>query len=61
MHYYYYYYYYCVNSFLSCCICRSNIHCPSARRAYAANVKGKDLEIFAVGAASLIHILQSSV
>jgi hypothetical protein len=46
-YYYYYYYYYCP----------SNKHCPSARCAYAANVVGKDLDIFAVGAVSLYHIL----
>jgi hypothetical protein len=32
---------------------------PSARCAYAANVVGKDLDVFAVGAVSLNHILQA--
>jgi hypothetical protein len=34
----------------------SNKHCPSARCAYAANVVGKDLDIFAIGAVSHNHI-----
>jgi hypothetical protein len=34
----------------------SNKHCPSARCAYAANVIGKDLDIFAIGIVSLNHI-----
>jgi hypothetical protein len=38
-------------------ICPSNKHCPSARCAYAANAMGKDLDIFAIGAVSLNHIL----
>jgi hypothetical protein len=37
-------------------VCPSNKHCPSARRAYAANVVGKQLGIFAIGAVSLNHI-----
>jgi hypothetical protein len=32
-------------------------NCRSARCAYAANVAGKDLDIFAIGAVSLYHIL----
>jgi hypothetical protein len=32
-------------------------HCPSARCAYAANAVVKDLDIFAIGAVSLDHIL----
>jgi hypothetical protein len=35
----------------------SNKHCPSAWCACAANVVVKDLDIFAVGAVSLYHIL----
>jgi hypothetical protein len=31
-------------------------HCPSAQCAYAANVMGKDLDIFALGAISLNYI-----
>jgi hypothetical protein len=38
-------------------VCASNKHCPSARCAYAANAVGKDLDIFAIGAVSLSHIL----
>jgi hypothetical protein len=38
-------------------VCPSNKHYPSARCAYAANVVGKDLDIFAVGAVSLYYIL----
>jgi hypothetical protein len=38
-------------------VCPSNKHCPSARCAYAANAVGKDLDIFAIGAVSLNHIL----
>jgi hypothetical protein len=33
--------------------CPSNKHCPPARWAYAANVVGKDLDIFALGAVLL--------
>jgi hypothetical protein len=33
--------------------------CPSSRCALAANVVGKDLDIFAGGAVSLNHILQA--
>jgi hypothetical protein len=36
-------------------VCPSNKHCPSARCAYATNAVGKDLDVFAVGAASLRH------
>jgi hypothetical protein len=36
--------------------CPSNKHCPSARRAYADGVVGKDLDIFALGAVSLYDI-----
>jgi hypothetical protein len=35
------------------CACPSNKHCPSARCAYAANVVGEDLDIFALGTISL--------
>jgi hypothetical protein len=35
------------------CACPSNKHCPSVRCAYAANVVGKDLDIFALGTVSL--------
>jgi hypothetical protein len=38
------------------CTCPSNKHCPSAQCAYAANVVGKDLDIFALGAVSLNYI-----
>jgi hypothetical protein len=38
------------------CACPSNKHCHSARCAYAANVVGKDLDIFALGAVSLNYI-----
>jgi hypothetical protein len=38
-------------------VCPSNKHCPCARCAYAANVVGKDVDIFAIGAVSLNHIL----
>jgi hypothetical protein len=37
-------------------VCTSNKYCPSARCVYAANVVGKDLDIFAVGAVSLIGL-----
>jgi hypothetical protein len=39
-----------------CLVSPSNKHCP-ARCVYAANVMGKNLDIFAVGAVSLYHIL----
>jgi hypothetical protein len=45
-----------VRDFSTFSVCPSNKHCP-ARSAYAANVVGKDLDIFAVGAVSLYHIL----
>jgi hypothetical protein len=38
------------------CACPSNKHCPSARCAYAANVVGKDLDIFALGGVYLNYI-----
>jgi hypothetical protein len=41
-------------------VCPSNKHCPSARCAYAANAVVKYLDIFAIGAVSFNHILQSS-
>jgi hypothetical protein len=47
-----------VPDFSTFSVCPSNKHCP-ARCAYAANVVGKDLDIFAVGAVSLYHILKS--
>jgi hypothetical protein len=37
--------------------CSSNKNCPSARCTYAANAAGKDLDIFALRAVSLNHIL----
>jgi hypothetical protein len=37
-------------------VCTSNKHCPSAQCAYAVNVMGKDLDIFAVRAVSRNHI-----
>jgi hypothetical protein len=37
-------------------VCPSNKHCPSARCAYADKAVGKDLDIFAIGAVSLIHM-----
>jgi hypothetical protein len=36
--------------------CPSNKHCPSARCAYAANVVGKYLDIFALGAVYLNYM-----
>jgi hypothetical protein len=35
------------------CACPPNKHCPPARCAYAANVMGKDIDIFALGTVSL--------
>jgi hypothetical protein len=46
-----------IRDFSKFSVCSSNKHCPSAQCAYAANVVGKDLDIFAVGAVSLHHIL----
>jgi hypothetical protein len=46
-----------VRDFSKFSVCPSNEHCPSARCAYAANAVGKDLDIFAIGAVSLNHIL----
>jgi hypothetical protein len=46
-----------VRDFSTFSVCPSNKHRPSARCAYAANAEGKDLDIFAVGAVSLYHIL----
>jgi hypothetical protein len=46
-----------VRDFSKFSVCPSNKHCPSARCSYAANVVGKDLDIFAVGAVSLYNIL----
>jgi hypothetical protein len=46
-----------VRDFSTFSICPSSKHCPSARCAYAANVVGKDLDIFAVKAVSLNQIL----
>jgi hypothetical protein len=46
-----------VRDFLTFSVCPLNKPCPSARYAYAANVEGKDLDIFAVGAVSLYHVL----
>jgi hypothetical protein len=46
-----------VRDFSKLSACHSNKHCPSAPCAYAANVVGKHLDIFAVGAVSLYHIL----
>jgi hypothetical protein len=37
----------------------SKEQCPSAQCAYASNVVGKDIDVFAVGAVSLNHILQT--
>jgi hypothetical protein len=42
------------------CTCPSNKHCPSDRCAYAANVVGKDIDIFALGAVSLNYIYTSN-
>jgi hypothetical protein len=36
-------------------VCPSNKHCASAQCAYAANMVGKDLDIFAIRAISLNH------
>jgi hypothetical protein len=49
-----------VRDFLTFCICPSNKQFASAPCAYAANVVGKDLDIFAFGAVSLNHFLYSS-
>jgi hypothetical protein len=49
-----------VRDFLKFSVCPSNKHCPSARCAYSANVLDKDLDIFAIGAIYLNHILQFS-
>jgi hypothetical protein len=46
-----------VRDFSTFSVCLSNKPCPSTRCAYAANVVGKDLDIFAIGAISLNHIL----
>jgi hypothetical protein len=46
-----------VRDFSMASVSPSNKHCPSARCAYASNVVGNDLDIFAVGAVSLSHIL----
>jgi hypothetical protein len=48
------YYYYHLRDFSLFGACHSK-HCP-ARCAYAANVVGKDLDIFAIGAVSFNHI-----
>jgi hypothetical protein len=45
-----------VRDFSTFIVCPSNKYCPT-RCAYAANAVGKDLDIFAVGAVSLYHIL----
>jgi hypothetical protein len=45
-----------LREFSQFCACPSNKHCPSARCAYAANVVGKDLATFAVGADSFDDI-----
>jgi hypothetical protein len=45
-----------LNDFSLFGVCPSNEHCPSARCAYAANVVGKDLDIFVIGAVTLNHI-----
>jgi hypothetical protein len=46
-----------VRDFSTFSVCPSYKHCPSARCAYAANAVAKDLDIIAVGAVSLYHIL----
>jgi hypothetical protein len=46
-----------VRVFSTVSVCPSNKHCPSARCAYAPKMVGKDLDIFAIGAVSLNHIL----
>jgi hypothetical protein len=38
-------------------VCPANKHCPSASFIYAANAVGKDLDIFAIRAIPLNHIL----
>jgi hypothetical protein len=50
-----------VRDFSKFSVCPSNKHYPSARCSYAPNAVGKDLDIFAVGAVSLYHILQLDV
>jgi hypothetical protein len=46
-----------VKDFLKSSVWPTNKRCPSARCAYAANVVGKDLDIFTIGAVSLNHNL----
>jgi hypothetical protein len=46
-----------VRDLLTFSVCPSNKHCPSAQCAYAANAMGKDLDIFAIEAVSVDHIL----
>jgi hypothetical protein len=47
-----------VRDFSTFGVCPSNKHCPSVRFIYAANAVGKVLDMFAIGAVSLNHILQ---
>jgi hypothetical protein len=51
--YYYYHYHHHRRKLFHTC---PNKHCPSARCANAANVVGKDLDVFALGAVSLCYI-----
>jgi hypothetical protein len=46
-----------VRDFSTFSVCPSKKHCPSAPCVYAANAVGKDLDIFAIGAVSLNHVL----
>jgi hypothetical protein len=48
-----------VRNFSTFSVRPSKKHCPSSRCALAANVVGKDFDIFAGGAVSLNHILQA--
>jgi hypothetical protein len=46
-----------VRDFLKFSVCFSKKHYPSLRCVYAANAVGKDLDIFALGMASLSYTL----
>jgi hypothetical protein len=48
-----------VRDFSTFSVCPSKNHCPSAQCTYAANMVGRDLDVFAVGAIFLNHILQA--
>jgi hypothetical protein len=46
-----------IRDFLKFSVCPSNKHCPSARCDSAANVVDKNLDILAIGAVYINHIL----